>query len=81
MPSPPSWATRLRCAVERHVRSGRSLAQHLGKLEEAGYVTYEKSFAGGRPKSTFRIRAAGYRALRQYLDAIQQVIDLVKERR
>jgi DNA-binding MarR family transcriptional regulator len=57
-----------------------SLALHLGKLEEAGYVTCEKSFVGRRPKSTYQITPAGYAALRQYLDAMQQVIDLVKQR-
>ena len=55
-----------------------SLALHLGTLEEAGYITCEKSFIGKRPKSTYRITPSGRAALRHYLDAMQQLIDLIK---
>jgi DNA-binding PadR family transcriptional regulator len=50
---------------------------HLRKLEDIGYLTCKKSFVGRRPKSTYRITAAGRRALSDYLDAMRQVIEAV----
>jgi DNA-binding PadR family transcriptional regulator len=50
---------------------------HLRKLEDIGYIGCKKSFVGRRPKSTYRITSPGHRALRDYLDAMQQVIDAV----
>ncbi|MCG8450427.1 MAG: transcriptional regulator [Pirellulales bacterium] len=51
---------------------------HLRKLEDIGYLSCKKSFVGRRPKSTYRITAAGRRALSNYLDAMQQVINAVE---
>jgi DNA-binding PadR family transcriptional regulator len=56
-----------------------ALGTHLLKLEEAGYITCKKTFAGRRPKSTYRITAAGQRALRAHLDALRRVIDAVEK--
>jgi DNA-binding MarR family transcriptional regulator len=55
-----------------------SLGLHLGRLEDAGYIDCQKSFVAKRPKSTYRITTAGRHALKHYLDAMQQVIDMVK---
>ncbi len=52
---------------------------HLRKLEDVGYLTCSKSFVGRRPKSVYRITNQGRRALNNYLNAMQQVIDAVKE--
>ncbi len=54
---------------------------HLRKLEDIGYIGCKKSFVGRRPKSTYRITSAGHGALRDYLDAMQQVIDAVEAAR
>src|SRR5262245_48752653 len=56
-----------------------ALGTHLVKLEEASYITCKKSFVGRRPKSTYRITAAGQRALRSHLDALRRVIEAVGE--
>lgn len=56
-----------------------ALGTHLMKLEEAGYVACKKAFIGRRPKSTYRITAAGQRALRAHLDALRRVIEAVDE--
>lgn len=56
-----------------------AIGLHLRKLEDAEYLTCRKSFVGRRPKSTYRISARGRRALRDYLDAMQQLIDATKE--
>ena len=57
------------------------LGSHLTKLEEAGYITSEKTFAHRRPKTTYTITRAGHQALASYLTAMQDVIDSVARRR
>lgn len=57
-----------------------ALGLHLRKLEDVGYVTCQKSFVGRRPKSTYRISPSGRRALADYLNALQQVIDAVADK-
>jgi DNA-binding PadR family transcriptional regulator len=57
--------------------SDGALGLHLQKLEEVGYVTCEKAFVGQRPKSTYRITAAGRKSLMNYLGAMQSIIDSV----
>ena len=43
--------------------SDGNLSAHARKLEEAGYLECNKSFEGRRPKSEYRITAAGRKAL------------------
>ena len=43
-----------------------NLASHIGKLEEAGYVTVEKTFKGKKPLTTFELTPAGRDALLDY---------------
>ncbi len=54
--------------------SDGNLSAHARKLEEAGYVECNKSFEGRRPKSEYRITAAGRKALHRYLEHIEAVI-------
>jgi DNA-binding MarR family transcriptional regulator len=54
-----------------------ALGLHLRKLEDVGYIACEKSFIGRRPKSTYGITPNGRKALANYLDALQRVIDAV----
>jgi predicted ArsR family transcriptional regulator len=56
-----------------------ALGLHLQKLEEAAYISCEKAFVGQRPKSTYRITTAGRKALSNYLDALQSIIDSVRD--
>ena len=51
-----------------------NLSVHARKLEEAGYVTCTKSFAGRRPRSAYRLTAVGRAALNRYLDHVEAVI-------
>lgn len=51
-----------------------NLSVHARKLEEAGYVACEKAFEGRLPKTTFRLTAAGRRALTRYLDHMEALI-------
>ena len=54
------------------------IAPQLRKLEEIGYLHCRKGFVGRRPKSTYRVTAAGRKALTSHLDKMQSVIDALK---
>ena len=54
--------------------SDGNLSAHARKLEEAGYIACFKSFAGRRPKSEYRLTAAGRKALYRYLEHMEAVI-------
>ncbi len=43
-----------------------NLSSHLSRLEDAGYITIEKSFAGKMPRTTARQTEDGNRALEEY---------------
>ena len=47
---------------------------HARKLEEAGYITCHKFFAGRVPRSEYRLSAAGRKALERYLDHMEGLI-------
>jgi DNA-binding MarR family transcriptional regulator len=51
-----------------------NLSVHARKLEEAGLVSCTKSFADRRPRTDYRLTAAGHRALRRYLDHMEALI-------
>ena len=51
-----------------------NLSVHARKLEDAGYVLCEKSFVGRMPQSEYKLTAAGRKALEQYLDEMERVI-------
>ncbi|PYY24612.1 MAG: transcriptional regulator [Acidobacteria bacterium] len=51
-----------------------NLSVHARKLEDANYVVCTKSFAGRVPRTEYRITSAGRKALEQYLDHMEQII-------
>lgn len=51
-----------------------NLSVHARKLEDAGYLHCDKSFAGRTPRTDFRLSAAGRRALEKYLDHMEALI-------
>ena len=51
-----------------------NLSVHARKLEEGGYVTCRKHFAGRVPRTDYRITAAGRRALEEYLAEMEGLI-------
>lgn len=57
-----------------------NLSVHARKLEEAGYLLCEKSFAGRMPRTEYRISAAGRRALERYLDEMEQFIKAARKK-
>lgn len=59
--------------------SDGNLSVHARRLEEAGYLTCDKSFEGRVPRTEYRLTAAGSRALKQYLDHMEALIRRVRE--
>ena len=57
-----------------------NLSVHARKLEEADYVVCAKSFDGRLPKTEFRLTAAGRRALERYLNHMEALIRVTRER-
>jgi DNA-binding HxlR family transcriptional regulator len=51
-----------------------NLSVHARKLEEAGYLLCDKSFAGRTPRTDFRLTASGRRAMEKYLDHMEALI-------
>lgn len=51
-----------------------NLSVHARKLEDAGYVACDKRFDGRTPRTTFKLTAAGRRALEKYLDHMNAII-------
>jgi DNA-binding transcriptional ArsR family regulator len=58
-----------------------NLSVHARKLEDAGYVLCEKSFAGRTPRTDFRISASGRRAFEKYLDHMDALIKATRKPR
>jgi DNA-binding MarR family transcriptional regulator len=61
--------------------SDGNLSAHARKLEEAGYVTCRKFFAGRQPRTEYRLTPRGRRALERYLDQMEAVIRSVRPER
>ncbi len=55
-----------------------NISVHTRKLEEAGYVTFEKSFRGRMPLTEYKITATGRKALVRYLDHMEALIKAMK---
>ena len=51
-----------------------NLSVHARKLEEGGYVSCHKHFAGRVPRTEYRLTAAGRRALEEYLEEMEELI-------
>ncbi len=56
-----------------------NISVHARKLEEADYITCKKSFAGRVPKTEYRLTALGRRALEQYLNHMEALIQAARE--
>jgi len=56
-----------------------NLSVHARKLEDAGYVSCTKSFAGRVPKTEYKLLPAGRRALEDYLDHMEALIRATRE--
>jgi DNA-binding HxlR family transcriptional regulator len=51
-----------------------NLSVHARRLEEAGYVSCEKSFAGRVPRTEYRLTAEGRRAFTKYVSHLEALL-------
>jgi DNA-binding HxlR family transcriptional regulator len=56
-----------------------NLSVHARKLEDARYISCEKSFQGRLPRTEYRLTAAGRKALEKYLAHMEALIRAVRE--
>jgi DNA-binding HxlR family transcriptional regulator len=56
-----------------------NLSVHARRLEEAGYVSCQKTFEGRVPKTEYRLTAAGREALERYLAHMEGLIREVRK--
>jgi DNA-binding MarR family transcriptional regulator len=59
--------------------SDGNLSVHARRLEEAGYLTCEKSFEDRIPRTEYRLTASGRRALQRYLSHMEALIQRVRD--
>jgi DNA-binding transcriptional ArsR family regulator len=57
-----------------------NLSVHARKLEDAEYISCDKSFDGRMPRTEYKITAAGRRAFERYLDNMEQVIAAARKK-
>jgi DNA-binding MarR family transcriptional regulator len=52
-----------------------NLSVQLDKLQEAGYISVEKSFRGKKPVTTCKITRKGIKAFEEYVNNLKQYIN------
>ncbi|MDQ6892948.1 MAG: transcriptional regulator [Acidobacteriota bacterium] len=57
-----------------------NLSVHARKLEDAGYVSCEKSFEGRVPKTEYRLTSEGRRAFGKYIDHLEALVRNLRRR-
>ena len=62
-----------------HITDG-NLSVHARKLEDAGYITCDKSFDGRVPKTEYKLTPSGRRALEGYLNHMESLIKQMRGR-
>jgi len=56
-----------------------NLSTHLSKLEEAGYITIEKTFRGKVPQTLCSLTPAGRQAFTEYRQQLKNLVDIITE--
>ena len=56
-----------------------SLATHINKLEEAGYIEVDKGYRGKKPHSMIRMTEIGRSAFKEYKDRMEGVFSSIKD--
>jgi DNA-binding MarR family transcriptional regulator len=60
--------------------SDGNLSVHAQKLEGANYINCTKAFEGRTPKTTYTITPTGKKALSDYLDHMEKLIAMVRDK-
>ena len=55
-----------------------NLSAHARKLEEAGYITVDKTFRDRTPHTEFALTSSGRTALERYLDHMESLVRAVR---
>jgi DNA-binding PadR family transcriptional regulator len=58
-----------------------TLGLHLEKLASSGYISASTVLRGRRPRTTYRLTAAGRKAFADYLESMRKLLDAVELRR
>jgi len=61
-----------------HTTDG-NLSVHARKLEDAQYISVEKTFAARLPRTEYRLTASGRRAFEKYLAHMEALIKAVRD--
>jgi DNA-binding PadR family transcriptional regulator len=56
-----------------------NLSVHARKLEDAQYISCDKTFENRMPRTEYRLTAAGRRALEKYLVHMEALIKAVRD--
>lgn len=56
---------------EKTQSTAGNLSVQLDKLNEAGYISVEKSFVGKKPRTVCRITSVGRDAMAEYVEALK----------
>jgi DNA-binding HxlR family transcriptional regulator len=59
--------------------SDGNLSVHARKLEEAGYIVYDKFFEGRIPHTEYKLTAVGKKALDEYLVQMENLVRMMKD--
>ena len=59
---------------EKTTATAGNLSVQIDKLNEAGYIEVEKSFAGKKPRTTCRMSKLGRQAFENYVEALKSYI-------
>jgi DNA-binding MarR family transcriptional regulator len=59
---------------ETGLRKG-NLSSHLTRLEQAGYITIEKTYRGKTPMTICRLTGAGQAAFETYREQLKNVVE------
>ena len=57
-----------------------NLSVHARKLEDAGYLSCDKSFDGRIPKTAYKLTSEGRKAFERYLNHMEAIIQAARER-
>jgi DNA-binding MarR family transcriptional regulator len=53
-----------------------NLGTHLLKLEEAGYLTQEKTFVDRKPRTYLQVTPAGRKAFKAHVRALTEILEI-----
>ena len=73
-------AKELKRIADKIITLAKKGGVHARRLEDAGYVLCEKTFAGRTPRTEYRLSAAGRRAFEKYLDHMDALIKAARRK-